>query len=386
MMETAGHPVRELTRIAFGTLRLKGLLGHLAQARPDEVKSLLDQARATPTPPQEQRREKRPYQPRNKPKPSSRRVREPGEAPSQNPAQSARSLCAVPCSRAGAETAWPRHRAPRVRPAAGRRNRTLPEPVAAPLQPRPLADRRLRPRDRRRLPAARRAPYAFGRHGAHGGLRTLTDDTGATLTLAAPPKRIVSLAPSNTEIFFAIGAGDRVVADTESCDYPPEAKSRPHVGGMSAGDLERIQVLLPDLVVAVGSINQKLIAALRAAHIQTLAVQPRTTSDVLASIRLLGKATGQDAEAERIAADVAGRIDKVRATTAKAASRPKTLIVYSDNPIYTSPPDSFIHDLIGVAGGDDIVKTPLAQNIISPAVVVERAPEVIICSASSSRG
>ena len=109
--------------------------------------------------------------------------------------------------------------------------------------------------------------------------------------------------------------------------------------------------------------------------------QPRTTDDVLSSIRLLGKAIGKDTESERLAKEVKGRIDAVRSTTAKAAHRPKTLIVYSANPIYTSPPDSFIHDLIYVAGGADIVQEPLTQNIISPAVVIERAPDVIICSA-----
>ncbi len=217
-----------------------------------------------------------------------------------------------------------------------------------------------------------------------GWPRTLKDDTGATLILSSPPKRIVSLAPSNTEILFAIGAGDRVVADTESCDYPREAKLRPHVGGISAGDMERIQVALPDLVVCVGSINQRLITALRAAHIPTLAVQPRTTDDVFATMRLLGQATGQEDAAERLATDTKARIDRVRAVTARAANRPKTLIVYSSNPIYTSPPDSFIHDLIGVAGGEDIVKTPLSQNIVSPAVVIERAPEAIVCSPALS--
>ena len=217
-----------------------------------------------------------------------------------------------------------------------------------------------------------------------GWPRTITDDTGATLTLTAPPKRIVSLAPSNTEILFAIGAGDRIVADTESCDFPPEAKKLPHIGGMSAGDLERIQVALPDLVVAVGSINQKLIGALHAAHVPTLAVQPRTTEDVLSTIRLLGRATGQDDQAIQIATAVKTRIERVRAITSRVASRPKTLIVYSSKPIYTSPPDSFIHDLIGVAGGTDVVQRALPQNIISPAVVIERAPEVIICSSSLS--
>jgi iron complex transport system substrate-binding protein len=133
-------------------------------------------------------------------------------------------------------------------------------------------------------------------------------------------------------------------------------------------------------VVAVGPINQKLVSALRNAHVRTLVVQPRTTEDVLSSITLLGKAVGKDTEAEKLTVDVKSRIEQVRSLTAKAASRPKTLILYSDKPLYTSPPDSFIHDLIGVAGGADIVEKPLPQNIISSAVVIERGPDVIICS------
>ncbi len=215
---------------------------------------------------------------------------------------------------------------------------------------------------------------------ALGWPQTVIDDTGAEVTLRLPPKRIVSLAPSNTEILFALGEGDTIVADTESCDYPPEARNRPHIGGMNAGDLERIEVALPDLVVAVGSINQKLVMALRAAHIPALVVQPRTIKDVMASIQLIGRATGREEQAHGLAVKMEERINNVRAVTARATFRPKTLIAYSANPIYTSPPDSFIHDLIGVAGGEDVVHAALPQNIISSAVVIERAPDVIICS------
>jgi iron complex transport system substrate-binding protein len=231
-------------------------------------------------------------------------------------------------------------------------------------------------------PSPSTAPLPAPTTASAGWPRELRDDSGATVTIPAPPKRIVSLAPSNTEILFALGAGDRVVADTFACDYPAEAKSRPHVGAMSAGDLERIQTSFPDLVVAVGSINSKLVAVLRAAHVTTLVVNPHTTAEVLASIRLIGRAIGSDGEADRLSADVQGRIDGVRRLTARATTRPKMLIAYSDKPIYTSPPDSFIHDLIGVAGGDDIVREPLPENIISPAVVIERAPDIIICSPS----
>lgn len=213
---------------------------------------------------------------------------------------------------------------------------------------------------------------------AAGFPRTVTDERGKILTLTAPPRRIVSLAPSNTEVLFALGAGDRVVADTESCDYPPEAKNRPHIGGITAGDLEKIETQNPDLVVTVGSINQTLITALDNAHIPTLVVNPHTIKGTYASIRLLGRAVGKDAEAEKQVSEMESRIEKVRKVTA-ASPRPKVLILYSINPIYTSPPDSYIHDLIGVAGGQDIVQSALPQNIISPAVVLERAPDVILC-------
>src|SRR5207249_4537710 len=152
-------------------------------------------------------------------------------------------------------------------------------------------------------------------------------------------------APSNTEILFALGAGDLIVADTDSCDYPPEAKKLPHIGGMSAGDLEKIQVQFPDLVVAVGSINGKLISALRAAHIPTLVVDPHNTKDVIASIRMIGKAVGKEGMAEKTAKELMFRMQDVQRATAQARSRPKTLVVYSANPIYTSPPNSFIHDI-----------------------------------------
>ena len=84
--------------------------------------------------------------------------------------------------------------------------------------------------------------------------------------------------------------------------------------------------------------------------------------------------------ARRLAADLEKRLNQVRRITSFVRQRPRVLILYSVNPIYTSPPDSFIHDLIGIAGGQDIVTSALPQNIISSAVVVERSPDVIICS------
>lgn len=209
---------------------------------------------------------------------------------------------------------------------------------------------------------------------------SVAGDDGIAVALKSAPKRIVSLAPSNTEILFAIGAGDRLVADTESCDYPPAAKRLPHISGFGAGDLEKIEAKFPDLVIAVGTLNKRLIGALRGAHIPTLVLEPRDTNGVLADIRLIGQATGCGEKAAAVVRETRRRLDAVKRAVAGAAPRPRVLILYGVNPIYTSPPDSFIHDLITTAGGQDIIDAPMPQNIISSAAVLQRAPDVIICS------
>ena len=86
---------------------------------------------------------------------------------------------------------------------------------------------------------------------------TLVDQTGRTLTLPAPPRRIVSLVPSVTEILFAIGAQDALVGVTDFCDYPPEARRKPRVGDMLSPNLETLVSLKPDLVVATRSGNRR---------------------------------------------------------------------------------------------------------------------------------
>lgn len=210
---------------------------------------------------------------------------------------------------------------------------------------------------------------------------TLTDSRGKTLTLNAPPQRIVSLAPSNTEILFDLGAGDRIAADTTACDYPPEAKLKPHIGGYPI-DVERVEAKSPDLVVAVESVNAQPVAALEKAGVPVLTVDAKTVAQTYDAILLLGKATGTEARAEQIVRDMKARIEAVRQKTAPVANRPKVLIAYGDNPIYTTGPGSFIDDVITVAGGQNIasVPPPLKNDVITPEQVLARQPDVIICS------
>jgi iron complex transport system substrate-binding protein len=214
--------------------------------------------------------------------------------------------------------------------------------------------------------------------------RTLTDARGKAITLNAAPQRIVSLIPSDTEVLYALGAGDRIAAVTTADDYPPEVKQKPTIGNVLTSDTEEILAHKPDLVVAIGSLNQKPIAALEALHVPVLVVDPKNLTDTYASIRLLGQAVGAETKAEQIVAEMQTRLAAVQATVAQAKHRPRVLMMYDVDPIYTTGPDSFINDLITQAGGQNIVDKPIATNILSPEEVVLRQPEVIICSKNLS--
>ena len=221
---------------------------------------------------------------------------------------------------------------------------------------------------------------APGAVSAAGFPRTVTDARGRKIMLAAPPRRIVSLAPSETENLYDLGAGDRIVADTTADDFPAAAKQLPHISGnMMDPGVESIESFNPDLVVAVGSINQRTIAALDKANVPTLVVDPKTVADTYQAIDILGRATGTEAKAAMITAQMRARIGAVQVRMAKAAAQPRVLILYDVNPIYTTGPDSFIDDLIRVAGGRNIVSSPLPGNVLSPEQVIAAQPDVILC-------
>jgi iron complex transport system substrate-binding protein len=211
--------------------------------------------------------------------------------------------------------------------------------------------------------------------------RTVTDALGKRLELKAPPQRIVSLAPGNTELLFALGIGERVVGTTSACDYPPEARNRPYVSGAGGQiDLEKTLALNPDLIVAMQAINAKAIQVLERARAPVLTIDPTQITTTYDAIRLLGEATGQEAKATELVRELTQRLEAVRKATAGAQNRPKVLIVYSDNPIYTTGPGSFINDLITLAGGVNIVREKLPGDTISAERVVQEQPDVIICS------
>lgn len=221
-------------------------------------------------------------------------------------------------------------------------------------------------------------PQKLGTHGEKPV--TVIDDLGREVILRQTPAKIVSIAPSNTEILFALGLGDKVVGVTDSCDYPEAAKSKPKVGSVEL-DYEKIVEIAPDLVVAVGSLQRQAIDRLSELGICVLAVDPKTVDGVLHAITLTGKATGAEDRAATLVAELSRRIEAVTAKVSSigASARPRVFVEIWNEPLMTAGPGTFVDELISAAGGENIAHDARGEwPQFSAEAVIERDPEVVI--------
>ena len=186
---------------------------------------------------------------------------------------------------------------------------------------------------------------------------TLTDDRGKQVQIAKQPVRIVSTAPSNTEILFALGLGDKVAGVTTLCNYPEEAKQKPKIGGFRPG-LEPIVGQQPDLVLAVPATPADVVSGLEGMQIPVLLLNPPTFDGVLANVRLVGHATGATAAAERLATQMQQRWSAVAERARAAQNKPRVLYeLDGSNPasVYTAGAGTFIDAMITTSGGVNAV-------------------------------
>jgi iron complex transport system substrate-binding protein len=197
----------------------------------------------------------------------------------------------------------------------------------------------------------------------------------------AAPARIVSIAPSMTEVLFAVGAGPRVVGVTRFCDYPPEVQSLPRVGGFLDISLEAVVRLRPDLVVGVpNSSNRSVVERLGDLGIPVLLAEAHNLEDVYRLVREVGRAVGRRERAEEIVSSMRERVAAVeRAVSGKP--RPRVLFAYGRDPLIVAGPGSFADELLRLAGA---VNLAAEARIRYPTYTIERvvklAPEVIVDS------
>ena len=145
----------------------------------------------------------------------------------------------------------------------------------------------------------------------------ITDQLGRVVKLDRMPQRIVSLAPSNTEILFALGLADKLVGVTDYCNYPPEAEDKPSIGGFSTPNIEQVVALSPDLVLATSIHQKQVIPNLEQRGITIFALAPKTLDEVLETITLVGEITDKKEEASKL---VAGMADRIKAITDKTSN------------------------------------------------------------------
>jgi iron complex transport system substrate-binding protein len=209
------------------------------------------------------------------------------------------------------------------------------------------------------------------------------DDLGYTLTLTSPPERIVSLGPSNTEILFAVGAGDNVVGVTDFCNYPYDFAAWIEAGNMSSignyydPSVEPIVALDPDLVLATtGSLEAT--ETLRDLGYNVLVIEPENLTFVLRDILLVGRATNNYEEAVALKSEIEQRIDAVTAKAAEATTTPKVYHEVWNEPLMSAGPTTFIDELITLAGGENIFHDATTSwPTISSEAVIEKNPDVL---------
>ena len=214
---------------------------------------------------------------------------------------------------------------------------------------------------------------------------SVIDDEGYTSNFASIPQRIISLAPSNTQILFAVGVGDKVVGVTDYDHYPYDfsawvaAGNLTSIGGFSTPNKETIASLNPDLILAT-PINDPDVVTLRGLGYNVLVLNPNDVNGVFKDISIVGKATGAEQNAATLVSSLTSQINAVEEKIASAnLTKPKVYYEVWTPPLMSAGTGSFINDVISKAGGVNIFGDEIQQYpTVSSETIVQSNPDVIL--------
>ena len=200
--------------------------------------------------------------------------------------------------------------------------------------------------------------------------------------------RIVSLAPSVTEVLFRLGAGESLIGATDHCDYPPEAVSIERVGGFGAPNVEKVLALRPDLAIAAGLEREEVADVLRRSGIRVLNVQIRSFEELFNATRQIGEAVGKSQQAESVVARMRAELETVAAKNGTAPrQRPRVFVEIGDHPLMTAGGGSFLDDLIARAGGINVAhEISQAYTSVNPEKVIAWNPDIIVVARMGQPG
>lgn len=221
---------------------------------------------------------------------------------------------------------------------------------------------------------------------AHVSSRSFVDDAGRKIYLAKTPARIVSLAPSVTEMLFAIGAADQIAGVTQFCNYPPEALKKPKVGYANP-NLESLVALQPDLVVGpIEFLKPDLVLKLEQLKIPVFALSEKNVEDIFIHIQTLGRMLDRSTTANAVAMDLRQQVAQIKQRTERF-SPVRVLYVLNSEPLITVGPGSFIDQLIVLAGGANVAaKSGTPYPRLSMETVLQDDPEVLVFPVGESEG
>jgi iron complex transport system substrate-binding protein len=227
---------------------------------------------------------------------------------------------------------------------------------------------------------------AMAAQAAHAAI-TVLDDDGKPVTLQKPAQRVVSMAPHVTEMLFAAGGGDKIVGVVSYSDYPEAAKKIQNIGDNRNVDMERVASLKPDLIVIwMHGTSSRQIDMLRQLGIPLFHSEPKKLADIASNVQRMGKLLGTEPVADKVAADLNG---KLAALTAQYAQRPPVRVFYQvwDKPLYTLSGAHIVTDMMRVCGGENVFA---ALKTTAPVVDVENVlredPEAVFATAEKNYG
>ncbi len=197
---------------------------------------------------------------------------------------------------------------------------------------------------------------------------------------AEEKRRIISLAPSITEIIWALGAGSNLIGRTSACDYPPEVMQVPIIGAFGKPSVEKVISLKPDIVLFVDMEDKSISDYMAKLNLNLHHVKCKNLPDIPEAIMEIGRLIGKEQEAQKLATTIIEDIEKIKRETAQLENKPRVYVEIWNDPLTTVGRKSFINELITIAGGSNI-----AGNIendyfqVSSEWVIKENPDIILC-------
>jgi iron complex transport system substrate-binding protein len=216
-----------------------------------------------------------------------------------------------------------------------------------------------------------------------GGLfaESVTDQVGRTLVVPENPRRVIALAPSITEIIYDLGQEKRLVGVTQYSTYPSEAEALPRVGSYVRLDIEKIVVLKPDLCLAIKDGNPKhIVDKIVALGIPVYVINPRNLQQIMDTITRLGSLLHAEQEATALVSGMEKRIGQVQTQVKKGRHKPRVFFQIDAEPLFSAGTDTFIHELIELAGGINTTAGEVPYPRYSWEEIIVLQPEMVLIS------